>query len=350
MKIAVITDAWYPQTNGVVTTLTRTKECLEKMSHEVLFITPQMFKTIPLPTYPDIRLSLFPSNKVFKLLDEFEPNCIHIATEGTLGMAAKKYCKKRKIKHTTAYHTQFPYYVRMRVPIPISVSYAFLRRLHRSSERIMVPTESQRQELLKWGFKNVVIWTRGVDTELFHVGNKNHLNDARPISIYFGRVAVEKNINDFLDMDIPGTKYVVGGGPDLEMLKQKYPDVMFTGFKYGEELVKLIQSSDVFVFPSKTDTFGLVMLEAMACGLPVAAYPVTGPVDVVQNGITGVLDNDLKTATMQALELDPKDARAFAETRSWMAASEQFYGHLEKNPSRNNASIVETTAADDIVC
>lgn len=329
MKIAIITDAWLPQTNGVVTTLRRTKEHLEKMGHDVLYITPQEFKTIPLPTYPDIRISLFPRRKVFNTLDTFEPDAIHIATEGPLGSAARRYCLKRKLKFTTAYHTQFPYYVRLRAPIPITLSYAVLRKFHSRSERIMVPTESQRQELVKWGFKNVVIWSRGVDIELFKPRDKSFIQDKRPISMFTGRVAVEKNIDAFLSLNIPGTKYVVGDGPDKLALSTKYPDVKFVGFKFGEELASHMAAADVFVFPSRTDTFGIVMLDAMACGVPVAAYPVTGPIDVVNNGVTGILDKDLENAITEALKLSPQDARAYAEKNSWMAATEQFFSHLE---------------------
>ena len=346
MKIVIVTDAWSPQTNGVVTTLTRTGECLRKMGHEVLYITPESFKTIPLPTYSDIRLALFSGRKVFRMLDEFEPDAIHIATEGPLGLVARRYCKKRKLNYTSAYHTQFPQYVRLRLPIPLTMSYAILRKFHSRSERIMVPTESQRQELLKWGFKNVVIWSRGVDTNLFKIGNKEFLQDKRPISLCLGRVAVEKNIEDFLSLDTPGTKYVVGGGPDLESLRNKYPEVKFTGFKYGEELVQHVAAADVFVFPSRTDTFGLVMLEAMACGVPVAAYPVTGPVDVVKHGITGILDEDLEQAITSALKLNPQDARDYAETHSWMAATEQFYSHLEFNPRDVSISAGDIVSGD----
>ena len=331
MKIAIVTDAWYPQTNGVVTTLNRTAECLRQLGHEVLFVTPKEFKTVPLPTYPEIRLSLFPAGKVRRLLDSFEPEAIHIATEGPLGSAAKKYCRRRNLKFTTAYHTQFPQYVRLRVPIPLALSYAFLRRFHGQAQRTMVPTESLRQELLQWGFKNVVIWSRGVDIDLFKPGDKQFLQAPRPISMFVGRVAVEKNIEAFLSLDIPGTKFVVGDGPDLAALCDKYPKVKFVGFKYGEELAHHITAADVFVFPSRTDTFGLVMLEAMACGVPVAAYPVTGPIDVVQQGVTGILDADLAKAVEQALQLNTDDARRYAEQHSWMAATRQFYSHLEFN-------------------
>ncbi len=341
MKIAIVTDAWYPQTNGVVTTLNRTGECLRRLGHDVLYVTPKEFTTVPLPTYPEIRLSLFPGAKVTRILDAFEPEAIHIATEGPLGSTARKYCRRHGLKFTTAYHTQFPQYVRLRVPIPVAVSYAFLRRFHSRAERTMVPTETLRQELIKWGFKNVVIWSRGVDVDLFKPQDKNFLQATRPISLFVGRVAVEKNIEAFLSVDVPGTKYVVGDGPDLQALCDKYPKVIFVGFKYGEELAQYIAAADVFVFPSRTDTFGLVMLEAMACGVPVAAYPVTGPIDVVQDGVTGVLDENLAKAVPAALRLNPADARAYAEQHSWMAATRQFFSHLEFNPRNALAKAVD---------
>lgn len=331
MRIVIVTDAWYPQTNGVVTTLSKTAECLKKMGHDVLLITPQPFKTIPLPTYKSIRLALFAKKRVFAMLDEFNPDAIHIATEGPLGLVARKFCKKRGLKFTTAYHTQFPYYVRLRLPIPLSISYAILRRFHSSAQRTMVPTESQRRELLQWGFKNVVIWSRGVDIDLFKPGDKAFIQDKRPVSMFVGRVAVEKNIEAFLSLDIPGSKYVVGDGPDRRSLHNKYPDVKFIDFKYGEELAKYVAAADVFVFPSRTDTFGLVMLEAMACGVPVAAYPVTGPIDVVVHNETGILDDDLGKAMLEALHLKPQAARRYALNHSWLAATQQFFDNLEFN-------------------
>lgn len=338
MKIAIISDAWYPQTNGVVTTLNRTGECLRQLGHDVLFVTPQAFKTVPMPTYPEIRLSLFPSSRLTRMLNKFHPDAIHIATEGPLGSAARRYCRRRQLKFTSAYHTQFPQYVRLRAPIPIAWSYGVLRHFHRYAQRTMVPTKSLRRELLKWGFKNVVIWSRGVDVDLFKPYEKDFLDSSRPISMFVGRVAVEKNIEAFLGLDIPGSKYVVGDGPDLQALCDKYPRVKFIGYKYGEELARYISAADVFVFPSRTDTFGLVMLEAMACGVPVAAYPVTGPIDVVQQGETGVLHEDLKQAVQDALQLSPTVARQYAEQHSWMAATRQFYSHLEFN---QRESVVE---------
>ncbi|MBX2878734.1 MAG: glycosyltransferase family 1 protein [Granulosicoccus sp.] len=331
MKIAIVTDAWYPQTNGVVNSLSQTGKCLEQMNHKVIFVTPKPFKTIPLPTYPSIRLALFPKSKVFKTLDDFDPDAIHVATEGPLGMAGRSWAVKRKKKFTTSYHTQFPEYVRLRAPIPVSLTYRFLRWFHGKAERVMVPTESQRKKLVEWRFQNVVIWTRGVDTETFHPAGKSFLSDERPISVYMGRVAVEKNIEAFLQLDLPGTKYVIGDGPDREQLEQKYPEPRYVGFKYGKELVSYLSACDVFVFPSKTDTFGLVLLEAMACGLPVAAYPVTGPIDIVRQGETGVLDKDLGLATKKALELDPARAREYAEVHSWESATSQFFHHLVPN-------------------
>jgi glycosyltransferase involved in cell wall biosynthesis len=328
MRIAIITDAWHPQTNGVVTTLEQTGRCLTAMGHEVLYVTPEPFRTIPMPSYPSIRLALFPRKKVFEMLDKYKPESVHVATEGPLGQAGRKYCVRRRLSFTTSYHTQFPQYVRLRIPIPLRLTYSILRRFHRAAHKVLVATESQRQELERRGFKNVVLWTRGVDTKLFKPGDKSLIKDSRPISIYMGRVAVEKNIEAFLSMQLPGTKYIVGDGPDFDSLRDKFPDAKFVGFKFGEELARYLAACDVFVFPSRTDTFGLVMLEAMACGLPVAAYPVTGPIDVIRDGETGIMRDDLTTATQLALELDGSKARAFAESRSWEAATAQFLSHL----------------------
>jgi len=331
MRIAIVTDAWHPQTNGVVTTLNRTGECLRELGYEVMFVTPEKFRTLPLPSYPEIRLSLFPAGRLAKMLDEFAPQAIHIATEGPLGSAARRFCRRHRLKFTTAYHTRFPQYIRMRLPLPVSISYAFLRRFHQPAERTMVPTEALRRELCEWGFKNVVIWSRGVNTELFRPGDKHHIDAARPINIYVGRVAVEKNIEAFLSLDIPGTKFVIGDGPDLQALSKKYSEARFTGYKYGEDLARCLAAADVFVFPSRTDTFGLVMLEAMACGVPVAAFPVIGPIDVIQDGVTGVMDEDLAEAVRRALQLQPENVRRYAEQHSWMAATRQFLSNLEFN-------------------
>ncbi|MEK7323520.1 MAG: glycosyltransferase family 1 protein, partial [Pseudomonadota bacterium] len=313
---------------GVVTTLSKTAAMLERMGHEVRCITPQGFKTFPCPTYPSIRLALKPAVLLRAMLDAYAPDAIHIATEGPLGWAARAYCHDRGLRFTTSYHTQMPEYIRLRTPIPLSVSYSVLRRFHRPAACTLVPTESQRQRLLQRGFENVVIWSRGVDTDLFHPGDKFFLAGPRPIAMYMGRVAVEKNIEDFLDLQLPGSKYVVGDGPDLESLRRRYPNVHFTGFKHGAELAAHLAAADVFVFPSCTDTFGLVLLEAMACGVPVAAYPVTGPIDVVTPRVTGCLDEDLGRAVHGALQLDGARCRQYALKHSWSTATAQFLKHL----------------------
>jgi glycosyltransferase involved in cell wall biosynthesis len=343
MKIAIVTDAWKPQTNGVVTTLSKTGETLLSMGHSVRFVTPEHFKTVPMPTYPSIRLAVWPGRKVRRILEDFAPDAVHIATEGPLGLAARRYCISAGLHFTTSYHTQFPQYVRLRAPVPLRLSYAYLRWFHGAAHRTMVPTESQRRELESWGFRNVVIWSRGVDTMLFRPRDKEYLHGQRPISMYVGRVALEKNLDAFLSLDLPGTKYVVGDGPDLERMHRQYPDVRFTGFKFGEELASHLAAADVFVFPSRTDTFGLVLLEAMACGVPVAAYPVTGPVDVVRNKETGVVHEDLRTATLEALKLEGSAARAYALSRSWEASTQQFYEYLAINGDPSVAECRQTS-------
>ena len=301
MKLTIVTDAWSPQVNGVVTTLTRTRECLEALGHDVAVISPERFRTLPCPTYPEIRLALLPGRGVARTLRALSPDAIHIATEGPLGIAARRYCTRTGLKFTTSYHTQFPEYVRKRAPIPVAWSYAYLRAHHGKAERTLVATEHLRRRLIEHGFTNVVIWSRGVDTALFKPRGRDHLALPRPISIYVGRVAVEKNLEAFLSAEISGSKVIVGDGPDLAKLRQRFPEAHFVGYKFGEALAEHISSADVFVFPSRTDTFGLVMLEAMACGTPVAAYPVTGPIDVVRDGFSGRLHEDLATAAREAL-------------------------------------------------
>jgi glycosyltransferase involved in cell wall biosynthesis len=329
MRIAIVTDAWHPQINGVVRTLGHTGQHLQNLGHEVLFITPEKFLTYPCPTYPSIRLAVFPKKRVREMLHEFRPQAVHISTEGPLGHAARALCLERSWPFTTSYHTQFPEYIRARFPIPIKWSYAYLRRYHSRAARTMVATRSMQRLLEARGFKKLEIWARGVDTGIFQPGPKSFLSRPRPISMYMGRVAVEKNIEAFLNLDVPGSKYVVGDGPDLERLRRQFSNVTFTGQKLGHELTARLAAADVFVFPSLTDTFGLVLLEAMACGVPVAAYPVTGPVDVVQNGKTGVLDQDLRQAVLGALKLDPADCTAYARQHSWRHWTERFVSLLE---------------------
>jgi glycosyltransferase involved in cell wall biosynthesis len=342
VKIAIVTDAWRPQTNGVVQTLSTTADGLRACGHDVMVVEPGQFRTFPCPTYPEIRLAWFPSRRLAATLAAFDPDALHIATEGTLGLAARRWCVRRRFPFTTSYHTQFPEYVRARLPIPLAVSYAHLRRFHSAAQRTMVATAAMQRQLEARGFRNIVRWTRGVDVSLFKPGDKAFLPFARPIALYTGRVAVEKNIEAFLRLDLPGTKVIIGDGPARIELQAKYPAAKFVGYRYGAELVAHIAAADVFVFPSRTDTFGLVLLEAMACGVPVAAYPVTGPIDVVQPGITGVLHEDLREATLAALQLDPARCRAYALEHTWEAATRQFLSNLAWRPEYTADAVSET--------
>ena len=328
MKLAIITDAWHPQVNGVATTLSRTARCLETAGHEVLVESPAAYRSVPCPTYPEIRLAIWPGPRLRRSFEQFAPAAIHIATEGPLGIAARRYCMRNKLSFTTSYHTQFPQYVRKRLPVPESVSYAYLRHHHAAASRTMVASEHQRRTLLDHGFRSVVVWSRGVDTYVFRPGGRVDLRAPRPIFLYAGRIAIEKNLDAFLAIDLPGSKIVVGDGPDLHKLKRRYSDVEFVGYRFGKELAAYLACADAFVFPSRTDTFGLVMLEAMACGTPVAAYPVTGPLDVVSNGVTGILDEDLRTACLGALTLSREDCRRAVLQRTWNAATRQFWSYL----------------------
>ena len=329
MKIAIATDAWEPQINGVVLTLKKTAETLAADGHQIRFITPDQFPSFALPGYASIRIALRAQRGVDTFLDRFKPDALHIATEGPLGLAARRYCLKRGMRFTTAYHTQFPLYLRMRAPVPMGLTYAYLRWFHARAELTLVPTESMRRDLVAHGFRHVVLWGRGVDSDLFRPRDKDFLAARRPIFIYAGRIAVEKNIEAFLALDLPGTKYVVGEGPYLKTLKQQFPDARYAEIEDREEFAKYVAAADVFVFPSRSDTFGLVLLEAMASGVPVAAFPVTGPADVIENGITGVLDDDLRAAALTAAKLDGRACRAFALGHTWRAAARQFLQHVE---------------------
>lgn len=328
MRIALVTDAWLPQTNGVVRTLTFTIEELARAGHEVTLFAPRDFPTLPCPTYPEIRLSVFAARKVRRRLDALDPDVVHIATEGPLGLAARGWCLSRGRAFTSSYHTQFPEYVRARLPIPLAVSYAYMRWFHGRAARTLVATPSMRSTLAQRGFRNLALWTRGVDTDLFRPYEERALDLPRPLWLYFGRVAVEKGVEEFLELDLPGTKLVVGDGPAAARLRREHPAAVFTGYRFGEDLARHIAAADVFVFPSRTDTFGLVLLEAMACGVPVAAYPVTGPLDVVVDGVTGVLSEDLRAAALAALHLDPAACRRHALGYTWEAATRQFVGAI----------------------
>lgn len=334
MRIAIATDAWSPQVNGVVTTLIQTRIELERLGHTVLMITPDGRRTIPCPTYPEIRLAFFQGSKVALELDAFEPDCIHIATEGPLGLATRRYCRKRQLPFTTSYHTRFPEYLRARAPVPLRLGYAFMRWYHGAAERVFVATDGMQRQLEAHGINHAVRWSRGVDTGVFRAEPKVAYDLPRPIWINVGRISVEKNIEAFLELDLPGSKVIVGDGPDRARLEREFRECRFLGYKFGAELAAHLAGADVFVFPSRTDTFGLVMLEAMACGLPVAALPVTGPADVVTDGATGALDEDLARACHRALEVNREECRQHAESRSWQRSTEQFADRLAPIPQR----------------
>lgn len=331
--IVLVTDAWAPQVNGVVTTLEHVVTELGAMGHQVTVISPQYFRTVPCPTYPSIRLAVLPGAALARRLRALRPDAVHIATEGPLGHAARAFCLEHAWPFTTSFHTQFPEYVRARVPVPLHWSYAYLRRFHGAAARTLVATKTVSERLAARGFTNLTRWMRGVDTNLFRpLGKQAFDHLPRPVSLFVGRVAVEKNIEAFLDLKIPGSKVVIGDGPDLAKLRARYPDVTFCGQLRGETLATHVSAADVFVFPSRTDTFGLVMLEAMACGLPVAAYPVPGPLDVVAPGRSGVLHEDLASAMHAALTLSPEDCIAYASGFSWRATAEIFRDALAPIP------------------
>jgi glycosyltransferase involved in cell wall biosynthesis len=324
----LVTDAWFPQTNGVVITLAQTAAWLGRFGHEVRLITPQRFRNVPCPTYPEIRLSIFPYRRMVKLIDAFRPDALHIATEGPLGLAARRYCQRRGLRFTTSYHTQFPQYLRLRYPIPLWFSYAVLRWFHSAAHRCLVSTAAVCEQLAARGFDNLATWQRGVDTQRFRPRDKGFLELPRPIAVYVGRVAVEKNIEAFLKMPWKGSKLIIGDGPQREQLQSEFPQHTWVGFRFGDDLALHLAAADIMVFPSLTDTFGLVNLEAMSCGVPVAAYPVQGPIDVITDGVTGALDEDLARAAERALQIDPQRCREYALQAGWDRCTRQFESQL----------------------
>jgi glycosyltransferase involved in cell wall biosynthesis len=329
-RILIVTDAWRPQVNGVVRTLESIGRELGGAGHAVRFLTPERFWTLPVPSYPEIRISLASLGAVARHIEGVAPDHIHIATEGPLGLLARQYCLHHRLGFTTSFHTRFPEYVAMRVPVPQEWSYGYLRWFHAPAARTMVPTPSLRDDLIARGFGNLVLWSRGVDAVRFRPGPKTAFSDLPgPHMLYVGRVAAEKNVEAFLALDIAGTKIVVGDGPDRPRLMRDYPDAVFLGYRHGEELGELYRSADVLVFPSHTDTFGNVITEALASGTPVAAYPVTGPRDVLDDPRAGALDENLAIAVARALTLERADARAHAERFTWAASAAQFFAALE---------------------
>ena len=331
MRILVATDAWHPQVNGVVRTLTMMAEAARPLGVEVGFLTPQSFRTVALPSYPDLRLALPYPAAIARLIAEARPDSIHIATEGPIGLLARHYCVSRGVPFTSSFHTRFPEYISARLPIPESWIWAALRAFHRPSQAVMAATPALSGELRSRGFRNVVLWPRGVDTTQFHPRAVD-LGLPRPVFLCVGRVAVEKNLEAFLGLDLPGTKLIVGDGPARAALERKYPDAVFLGARQGEELAQAYAGADVFVFPSRTDTFGLVLLEALASGLPVAAFPVTGPRDVIGTAPVGVLDEDLRLACLAALKISKQSCLDFAARHGWEASARAFVENITNTP------------------
>ena len=328
MRLLIATDAWRPQVNGVVRTLERTGEELRGLGIEVAMLTPAAFRTWPLPTYPEIRLARALPRTIAAAAAAARPDAVHIATEGPIGFAVRRWCLAGGRPFTTSFHTRFPEYLSARAPIPERLTYALLRRFHNAGRACMVATETLRGELAARGFAHLVPWTRGVDSTLFHPREGMLPDLPRPVFLFVGRVAVEKNIGDFLALDLPGSKVVVGDGPALPALRAAHPAAHFLGVRTGAALAEVYAGADVFVFPSRTDTFGIVLLEALASGVPVAAYPVAGPLDVVGGTDVGVLDHDLRAAALAALHIPRERCRAFAVARSWRASSEQFLANI----------------------
>jgi glycosyltransferase involved in cell wall biosynthesis len=326
MRILVATDAWHPQVNGVVRTYARLAQEAGSLGAELVFFTSAGFRTIPCPAYPSIRLAMPNSRRARQAIEAAEADLIHIATEGPVGLMARAYCLQRGRPFTTSYHTKFPEYVSALLGVPPCWSFAAMRRFHNSGAGTMVATPSLQAELRQRGFKRLMPWTRGVDTDLFHPRQVRLFGRERPVFLYVGRISKEKNLEAFLSADLPGLKVVVGTGPHLPALKGSFPAVLFAGAKWGAELTAHYASADVFVFPSRT--FGLVMLEAMASGVPVAAYPVTGPLDVVRSGVSGILDGDLAKAACAALELDRTKVREDAFRFSWSRTAELFIDNI----------------------
>jgi glycosyltransferase involved in cell wall biosynthesis len=327
MRVLVATDAWHPQVNGVVRTLAMMAEAAKSLGVEVSFLTPESFRTFALPSYRDLRVALPYQAKISRLIAAARPDSIHIATEGPIGLLVRRYCRKHGLPFTTSFHTRFPEYISARLPIPESWIWAALRWFHAPSQAVMAATPALATELRIRGFRNVVLWPRGVDASLFHPRVVD-LGLPRPVFLCVGRVAVEKNLEAFLDLDLPGSKVIVGDGPARASLARKYPQAVFLGSRQGEALAEAYAGADVFVFPSKTDTFGLVLLEALASGVPVAAFPVTGPRDVIGTAPVGALNDDLRLACLAALQISPQACLEFASGHTWEASARAFIENI----------------------
>ena len=328
MRILVATDAWGPQINGVVRTYERLADEAGSLGAELVFITPAEFRNVPAPTYPEIKLAIPGFAHMRQRFADLSPDAVHIATEGPVGWMARWHCLARRMPFTTSFHTRFPEYLRPRFGIPEAVTYRCMRAFHNAGAGVMVATPSLAQELSGRGFERILPWTRGVDTALFAPRPVRRFGEGT-VFITVGRVAVEKNITAFLELALPGRKVVVGDGPQLAELQARYPHVIFTGKQTGEDLAQCYASADVFVLPSRTETFGIVQLEAMASGLPIAAFPVTGPIDLITSGVTGVLSDNLGAASLSALSLDKTAIRAKALDFSWDNATRLFLANIE---------------------
>lgn len=340
-RLVVITDAWHPQVNGVVSCYDRMNERLGVRGWEMKVIHPGLFRTVSLPGYPEIRLAIFAKRKMRRLLREMRPDAVHIAVEGPLGLAARSICRSRKIPFTTCYHTHFQMYLEARgLRFFVGAAYAYLRWFHNSGVRTMVATPSLREELASHGFKNLALWPLGVDISAFKKDSAPIAQGLpKPIFAYFGRVSVEKSVEEFLQLDLEGTKLVIGDGPDRKRLEGTYAkEAKFLGYKSGQELADWLSACDVMVFPSRTETFGLVIVEALACGVPVAAHDVMGPRDIISSGVDGYLSEDLGDAAMKCLSLDRAACRKKAESYSWGASADAFVANLQLRGDRRESN------------
>ncbi len=343
MRILIATDAWRPQVNGVVHTLEATSHAAKALGADVCFLTPEGFPTVALPSYPGIRIALPRAREIARRIADASPDAIHIATEGPIGYFVRRLCLAHRRPFTTSLHTRFADYLAARWPIPRSWTWAWMRWFHSAGRGTMVSTASLASELRSRGFNNVLRWPRGVDSVLFHPERARDLGLERPIFLTVGRLAVEKNIDAFLALDVPGTKVVVGDGPARPALESRYHDAVFLGTRHGAELAAIYASADVFVFPSRTDTFGLVLLEAMASGLPIAAFPVAATQDVVGEAPVAVLDDDLRAACLRALAIPRRVCRQHAETMSWEASARSFLDNIVSANRPSTGALPTTT-------